>query len=117
VIVTAVLNKSRAFDERHVLWLGRQVAKHMPEARFLPFADVPLPIDHVQVRTDLTDWWMKMEIARHGLEEPVLVLDLDMVLLGPIPVKTVPTVLRHPIAPIQLACGLMVTSSVGPATS
>lgn len=85
MIVSCVLRKSLAFGPEHVAWLGRQVAKHYPEATFLPFSDVPLTIPYERLHEGLPTWWSKMEAYKRLPDGPVMMLDLDVVLLKALP--------------------------------
>lgn len=96
MIIAPVLRRSAEFDERHVYWFGRQVAAHYPEATYLPFSDTDLAIPHVRIDTTLPKWWAKMEITKHETDEPMLIIDLDTVLLRHVEIPTDrPYILRH----------------------
>ncbi len=108
MIVSAILRKSETFDERHVYWLGRQVAEFMPTARFLPFSDVPLDIPHERLPKTLPTWWSKMELTKYETEEPMLVLDLDTVLVKPVTIPTDrPYIARHFIVHNHIMGGMV----------
>lgn len=86
MIISCVLRKSLAFGPEHVEWLGRQVAKHYPEAAFLPFSDVALSIPYVPLKEGLPTWWSKMEAYKRLVDDDlVMMLDLDVVLLKALP--------------------------------
>lgn len=90
MIVSCVLRQSLAFGPEHVEWLGRQVAKHYPQAQFIPFTDVALKIPHVRLKEMLPTWWSKMEALRALTKGTVLMLDLDTVLTRAIDIPTPP---------------------------
>ena len=81
MIFSAVLTRSLAFGPEHVAWLGRQIAKHYPDARFIPFSDTALSIPHERLVNGFPTWWSKMEALRRLTEGTVVMLDLDTVLL------------------------------------
>jgi len=119
VIVSAVLRQSVAFGPQHVAWLAAQVSKHLPDAVFLPFSDVPLAMPHVRLTTGLPAWWAKMEIHSANLSGPVLVMDLDTVIrrswITTAAQLSAPYVMRHFTAdgcriPEQFMCGMMLTT-------
>lgn len=80
MIISCVLRQSLAFGPEHVEWLGRQVAERYPEARFIPFTDVPLKIPHERLKDMLPTWWSKFEALRRLKEDTVLMMDVDLVL-------------------------------------
>lgn len=119
MIVSCVLRQSPAFGPTHVEWLAAQVSRFMPDWTFLPFSDVPLAVPHRRLESDLPAWWAKMEIHRAGLGGPVLVMDLDTVILRPWKVKAAqlahPYVMRHftrdgSQKPEEFACGILLTT-------
>jgi len=119
VIVSCVLRQSAAFGPQHVAWLAAQVSKHLPDAQFLPFSDVPLAMDYRPLRTDLPAWWAKMEINSSDLDGPVLMLDLDTVISRTWTTTaeqcSKPWVMRHFTRdgskyPEAFACGIMLTT-------
>lgn len=81
MIVSCVLRESAAFGPAQVEWLARQVSAHLPEWTFLPFSDRKLSMPHRRLHTDLPAWWAKMEIHSAGLDGPVLIMDLDTVIV------------------------------------
>jgi len=85
MIVSCVLRKSLAFGPEHVLWLGRQLAQFYPNAEFRPFSDVPLPIPHERLTEGLPTWWSKMEAYKRLPDDLVMMLDLDLVWMQPLP--------------------------------
>jgi hypothetical protein len=89
-IVSCVLTKSIAFDERHVEWLGRQVAAYCSDAQFVPFSNVPLSIPHERLERGLPSWWAKMEALARLPDGSVLMLDLDTVIIRPWTAPPVP---------------------------
>lgn len=107
--VSALLLKGPSFDERHVYWMDRQLKQNWPGVTFRPYSNVPLDIPHVRIDADYrTAWWGKMEIAKLGIAEPTLLLDLDTVVLGPVQLdETKPSLLRHLHYPEQPMCGVM----------
>jgi hypothetical protein len=90
MIFSAVLCRSLAFGPEHVEWLGRQVAKHYPDATFTPFSDTPLNIPHERLVNGFPTWWSKMEALRRLTSDTVVMLDLDTVLLKPIDIPVPP---------------------------
>jgi hypothetical protein len=90
MIFSAVLRRSLAFGPEHVEWLGRQIARHYPDAEFLPFSDTPLSIGHIRLVDGFPAWWSKMEAMRHLTEDTVVMLDLDTVILRPIDIPVPP---------------------------
>lgn len=108
MIVSCILLKGAEFDERHVYWLGRQVAQHYPDATFLPYSDVPLAIPYRPLVTKLPRWWAKMDAAKDPVDQTTLMLDLDTVLIKPVQIPLDrPSIPRHPIIHSKLACGIM----------
>lgn len=82
MIFSAVLRRSLAFGPEHVEWLGRQVAKHYPEAEFRPFTDTPLSIPHEILHDGLPAWWSKFEALRRlDDDDTVVMMDLDTVIV------------------------------------
>lgn len=81
MIISCVLRQSLAFGPEHVEWLGRQAALHYPDARFVPYSDVPLKVPHERLKESLPTWWSKMEALRALKDDTVLMLDLDTVLI------------------------------------
>lgn len=81
MIISAVLRQSLAFGPEHVEWLGRQVERVYPNAKFLPFSDVALSIPHERLAESLPSWWAKMEAYKRLTSGTVMMLDLDCVLL------------------------------------
>lgn len=81
MIVSCVLRESAAFDRTKVEWLASMVRAHLPQWQFLPFSDVSLSMPHRRLQSDLPSWWAKMEIHASDLPGPVLILDLDTVIV------------------------------------
>ncbi len=95
MIVSCVLRQSLSFGPEHVEWLGRQVAKHYPDARFVPFSDVELKIPHERLKEGLPTWWSKMEAYRALKDDTVLMLDIDTVLIRPLDIPVPPQGLAY----------------------
>lgn len=81
--VTCVLRTGPGFRADHVYWLGRQVARFMPDWQFLPFVDTPMNIPHVMLEKDDPSWWAKMEAMERLPDGPVVTMDIDTVLVRP----------------------------------
>jgi len=119
MIVSCVLRQSPVFGPTHVAWLAEQCSRFLPEWDFLPFSDVPVAGQHVRLTSDLPSWWSKMEIMRADLPGPVLILDLDLVILRPWTTTAEQLshsyVMRHPtrdgcLYPEQFNCAIMLTT-------
>ena len=72
------------YEPRNVQWLQRQAQKHAPKAPFVCLSDVDVPgVDVIPIEHDWPGWWPKIELFKLDIG-PVLYLDLDMVLTGPL---------------------------------
>jgi hypothetical protein len=91
----------------------------MPGSEFICFSDVELPFQRVPLVTDWPAWWAKMEIYGSSLQGPLLVMDLDTVILGKFEPSaehlTRSWVMRHFTrdgfaAPEEFSCGIMLVT-------
>lgn len=72
------------YTEKHVKWMQRQVEKHAPDVPFVCLSNIDIPgVDVIPLEHDWPGWWAKMELFRLDIG-PVLYLDLDMVITGPL---------------------------------
>jgi hypothetical protein len=81
---------TRAYGPAHVRWLSQQAQRWTPTGtRFycltnLSSADFDIPgVERIPLVHDWPGWWSKMELFQHDLG-PVLYLDLDTVIVGPL---------------------------------
>lgn len=82
VTVAAVLKSGGDFDGRHGRFLERQVRQHYPEYEWRLYSD--MDVGTHALRLGLPRWWSKQEVcADESLRGPVLLLDLDVVILQP----------------------------------
>jgi len=75
----------RRYGPEHVVWLQRQVQRWAPSGtRFLCLSDTRIPgVGTLPLTEGWPGWWSKMELFQHDLG-PVLYLDLDTVIVGPL---------------------------------
>jgi hypothetical protein len=73
-----------SYSDRHVRWLQKQVQKYAPGAPFVCLSDIAIPgVDTIPLKHGWPGWWSKIELFRLDIG-PVLYLDLDMVITGPL---------------------------------
>lgn len=75
----------REYGPLHVRWIQRQVEQWAPPGtRFVCLSDQLIPgVEVLPLEEDWPGWWSKMELFRLDLG-PVLYLDLDTVIVGPL---------------------------------
>lgn len=88
--VATLLRSGGDFTVRHVARLRDQIAKVLPDARFVCLSDVAVPCDRIPlIHDNWVRWWGQLELFRPNLfTGPVLYMDLDT------------TVLRDPGIPV-----------------
>ena len=83
ITVACVLRSGGVYDPEWVERLQRGVAAHMTRPyRFLCLSDVPVPCDRTELQNHWPGWWSKLELFT--LPGPVLYLDLDCIVTGPL---------------------------------
>lgn len=80
--VACVLRSGGIYAPEWVARLRDGVSRNLGSHRFVCFSDVDVPCERIKLLHDWPGWWAKIEVFRlHG---PVLYLDLDSVITGPI---------------------------------
>ena len=83
--VACVLRSGGIYTPEWVGKLQRAVARHMTVAhRFVAFSDVPVECERIPLRHGWPGWWSKIELFDGRVEAPILYLDLDTLITGPI---------------------------------
>ena len=82
----------RAYGPDHVHWIQQQVKRWAPAGtRFVCLSDQPISgVEVLPLQQDWPGWWSKMELFHLDIG-PVLYLDLDTVIVGPLE-----QMMRHP---------------------
>lgn len=82
--VLTVLKSHGEFRPEHVLALREQVARGLPEARFVALSDVDIEdIERIPLKyPQWHNWWAKMEMFRPDIHGDFLYMDLDTVIGG-----------------------------------
>lgn len=114
--IGCVLRKSAQFGPEHVMWLRAQCERFIPHEQFICLSDCGVGKELI---CDWPKWWAKMELYNLDVKGPMLVMDLDTVILG----RFSPTeeqlksswVMRHFTrdgfqAHEEFACGIMLTT-------
>jgi hypothetical protein len=86
ITVACVLRAGGVYDASWVAKLRDGAARHLDEPhRFVCLSDVDVPCERIELVTTWPRWWAKIELFRRGLfDGPVLYLDLDSVVVGPL---------------------------------
>jgi len=86
ITVACVLRSGGIYTPEWVKKLRDGVARHMTRPhRFVCLSDVDVPCERIPLKTDWPGWWSKIELFRPRLfEGPVLYLDLDCIITGPL---------------------------------
>lgn len=85
--VACVLKSGGEYKPEHVLALRAGVARHLSlPHRFVCLTDTPITdVNCILLHHDWPRWWPKLELWRPGvLTGPVLYIDLDTLIVGPI---------------------------------
>ncbi len=87
ITVACVLRSGGVYSPGWVDRLQRQVEEHISPSRFVCLTDyVDLKSEYIELKHDWPGWWSKLELFRPGLfEGPVLYIDLDTLVVGPLP--------------------------------
>lgn len=83
-LIVTVLRSGGEYGPEHVRRLFYQCRQFAPEAGFVCLSDqpLPLPIRWIRLQHDWPGWWAKIEAFR--LACPVLYMDLDTSIVGPL---------------------------------
>lgn len=86
ITVACVLRSGGIYDASWVAKLQRGVSDYLwAPHRFVCLSDVDVPCERIELVTEWPRWWSKIELFRRGLfPGPVLYLDLDSVVVGPL---------------------------------
>lgn len=86
MIVATLYRPGPEFNAEHVNRLRKQVKRYMPDARFVCLSNATnVPCERIPLVHGWTRWWGQLELFRPGLfDGPVLYMDLDTTLLGPV---------------------------------
>lgn len=83
--VACVLRSGGRYCPEWVAKLRDGVAAHMGAHRFVCLSDVGVPCERIPLLHGWPGWWSKCELLRPGIfEGPVLYLDLDCIVTGPL---------------------------------
>lgn len=84
VVIVTVLRSGGEYRPEHVVRLYQQCARWAPGVGFMCLSDIALPdgISRVALEHDWPGWWSKIEAFR--VDGPVLYMDLDTLIVGPL---------------------------------
>lgn len=81
--ILTVLRSGGEYRPEHVHALQAMFREHMPGVPFMCLSDVDVPgVEVIPMEHDWPGAWAKLEVCRPDITGPVLLCDLDMVIVG-----------------------------------
>lgn len=82
--VACVLQSGGVYTPDWVRQLKEGVDRHLSGHRFVCLSDVEVPCERIPLERTFPRYWCKMSLFRHVFDTPVLYIDLDSVIVGPL---------------------------------